>query len=120
DSCSIGLTRSPLTLRAFRYASRSALAAQSRPRTEPSLREDRLEQFYRIAGGVVDQALLAADTSDDVGTKVNASFVQRLDHTGHIGDLDRETIPPPWFGQFAVGHGLPAARSATRLGEDET
>src|ERR1700726_2385245 len=88
-------------------------------RGEPGLLNGRLEKFDRIAGGVLDQDLLAADTGDDVVAEMCALRAEPAGQFLEVGDLEAEPVPAPWHGERAVGHRLAAPGSAARCAEHE-
>src|SRR5258708_4452034 len=92
---------------------------RSRTFTQTGFRHGRLEQLDRVAGGVVEQDLLAAPADDDVVAEAGAGLAQGRDHGFEVGDFDREPIPAAWLRHPAVGHGLAAARPAAGLAQDQ-
>jgi hypothetical protein len=92
----------------------------SRLRVQAGLVQDRLEQFHRVSGGIVDDDLFASDTCDDVVSKMDASAPEPLDHRYKIVHFDRKSIPTagPLLG--AIGHGLTASRCGIRGAQNQT
>src|SRR3954470_14995195 len=79
----------------------------------------RLEELDRVAGGIVDEDLIAADTLDDLTAKAGPGRPQTLDVAGEIGHLERDPVPPARLRPAPVGERLAATALATRCAEQQ-
>jgi hypothetical protein len=64
------------------------------------------EQFDRVAGGVVEQDLLAAVASDNGVAEVRPRVAQGLDRASEIVNFESDAVPATRLGFAAIGHGL--------------
>src|SRR3954454_946097 len=69
----------------------------------------RLEELDRVARGVLDQDLLAADACDDLVPEGRARLAQFLHRRLEILDLELEAVPAAGLGHCAGWHRLTAA-----------
>jgi hypothetical protein len=65
-----------------------------------------LEELDGVAGGIVDQDLLAADADDHVTAETDPCLPECVDHGGQVVDLDREVVLSARCRHGFVGHGL--------------
>jgi hypothetical protein len=70
-----------------------------------------LEELDWVAGGIVDQDLLAARPGDDVVAEAQPGGAQPLDFAGEVLDDQVDAVPAAGSGCAAVGH-----RSSGRAG----
>src|SRR4051812_18812756 len=66
-----------------------------------------LEKLDRVAGGIVDQYLLAARSADDVVAEAQAGGAQPLHLASDVLDDEMDPVPAPRRGCAAVGHRPP-------------
>src|SRR3954454_2219281 len=64
----------------------------------------RLKQLDRIAGGVLEEDLLAAGPVDDLVAERHAGRAQPLDVGGDVVDDEVDAIPAPWLWRSAIRH----------------
>src|SRR6476619_4708937 len=76
-----------------------------------------LKQLDRVAGGVVEQDLLAAGAADDVVAEVHAFAAEALDLGCYVIDDEVNAVPAAGRRLRAVGH-RPAGR-ALRAAEEQ-
>ena len=62
-----------------------------------------LEQFDRVARGIIDQNLFAARTRNDLTAKVRTGLCQLLHHQYKIVSFKHQPIPAPWRGLGSIG-----------------
>src|SRR6266511_1120801 len=67
----------------------------------------RLEQFDRVAGGVVDQDLGAAGPGHDVVAELHSFSAEPLDLGRYVVDNEVDAVPAAWAGFAPVGHRAP-------------
>src|SRR6266540_3667612 len=67
----------------------------------------RLEQFDRVAGGVVDQDLGAAGPGHDVVAELHSFSAEPLDLGRYVVDKKVDAVPAAWAGFAPVGHRAP-------------
>ncbi len=70
-----------------------------------------LEQLDRIAGGILDQDLLATITCYDVVAERHTSLLQRLDGGDQILDFQLDAVPAAGGRNLPVGHRLTSPAS---------
>src|SRR5262249_32204995 len=64
-----------------------------------------LEQFDRIAGGVIENDLRASRPRDDVVAELESRVTQALDFSGEILHLNMNPVPTAGHGFATIGHG---------------
>src|SRR5215471_9886482 len=77
-----------------------------------------LEQFDRIAGGVVENDLRAARTGDDVVAELESRVTEALEFSGQILHLIMNTVPAAGYRFATIGHG--PASGASLSAEQKT
>src|SRR5262249_46964472 len=77
-----------------------------------------LEQFDRIAGGVVENDLRAARTGDDVVAELESGVTEALDFSGEILHLNMNTVPAAGYRFATIAHG--PASGASLSAEQKT
>lgn len=71
---------------------------QNRRGPAPYSRRERLEQFDRVSGGVLDEDLSASFALDDVAPKVHSALPQPIDGRRQILDGELEAVPTARLG----------------------
>ncbi len=83
------------------------------------LGDGRLEQLDRVAGGVLDQDLLAADAGDDVVAEAGACSRNPATVASRSETSSWKRFQPPGAGSGPVGHGLTSSGAAAGSAQHE-
>jgi hypothetical protein len=86
---------------------------------EAGLRDGGLEQLNGIAGRILEQDLLSANSLNNFVAETDAALSEQLDSVGDVVHLYDESVPSAWFGLRAVRHCLPTAALTAWCTEDK-
>src|SRR5437764_4675959 len=101
-------------------ATAPASAARTRDTSELRFWNRRFEELDRVAGGVLQKHLLAADAGHDLVSEPGPLLAQPRNHGFDVIDLELEPIPPAGLGEGPVRHSLPTARAAAGRRQHES